>query len=288
MKTSESITEVATALNAVQAELQPAMKGSENPYFHSKYADLLAVWNACREPLTKHGLSVSQVGGMDEHGPYLETILMHTSGQYIAGKLPLMAAKADPQAQGSAITYARRYSLSAIVGLCTEEDDDAEAATQHQVEAKAKPAVKPAAKPVAMPASVVAGLYSTWIQECPLDGEAWKDDQYGKSHKASDGSYHRLNTLIRDEVQSLFNVLEATPAFTSRVRDDGKTAWEMTEVFKRWLLTQDASYVAWTKISEGNRLAILYALRQKVQDIPTENPLVQAAIKAGGVKTEVK
>jgi len=133
MEKSESIKEIATALNKVQKTLQAAKKDSVNPYFKSTYADLLSVWNACRESLTTNGLSISQVADMDSEGrAVLETVLMHTSGEWIKGRLPLSTAKVDPQGQGSAITYARRYSLSAIIGLCTEEDDDAEAATDRK------------------------------------------------------------------------------------------------------------------------------------------------------------
>ena len=129
MEKSESIKEIATALNKVQATLQAAKKGSENPFFHSKYADLLAVWDACRDTLTLNGLAVTQIADIDSEGRgVLETVLMHTSGEWIKGRLPLTTAKNDPQGQGSAITYARRYSLSAIIGLCTEGDDDAEGA----------------------------------------------------------------------------------------------------------------------------------------------------------------
>lgn len=139
MEKSETIKELASALNKAQANLQVAKKGSENPYFHSKYADLLSVWEACREALVCNGLSVSQIAEMAPDGKaVLETILMHTSGEWIKGKLPLLPVKPDPQAQGSAITYARRYSLSAIVGLCTEEDDDAEKAMSRE-----KPEGKP-------------------------------------------------------------------------------------------------------------------------------------------------
>lgn len=129
MEKSESIKELAIALNKAQVTLQVAKKGSENPFFHSKYADLLSIWDACREALTSNGLSISQIADTGPEGKaVLETVLMHISGEWIKGRLPLLPVKADPQAQGSAITYARRYSLSAIIGLCTEEDDDAEAA----------------------------------------------------------------------------------------------------------------------------------------------------------------
>lgn len=129
MEKSATIKELATALAKAQATLQAAKKGSVNPHFQYKYADLLSVWDACREALTANGLSVAQMADVDEEGKtVLETILMHTSGEWIMGRLPVLSIKADPQGQGSAITYARRYSLSAIIGLCTEGDDDGEAA----------------------------------------------------------------------------------------------------------------------------------------------------------------
>jgi len=140
MEKSESIKELAAALNAVQADLQAAKKESINPYFKSTYADLSSVWNACRETLTTNGLSVTQIADMDSEGrAVLETVLMHTSGEWIKGRLPLSTVKTDPQGQGSAITYARRYSLSAIIGLCTEEDDDAEAAMSRGKQKKESP-----------------------------------------------------------------------------------------------------------------------------------------------------
>jgi len=143
MEKSESIKELSSALNKAQATLQVAKKGRENPYFHSKYADLLSVWDACREALVSNGLSVSQIADMTPDGKaVLETILMHTTGEWIKGRLPLLPVKPDPQAQGSAITYARRYSLSAIVGLCTEEDDDAEGAMNREKTKKDAPEIK--------------------------------------------------------------------------------------------------------------------------------------------------
>ena len=132
MEKSETIGELAKALIKVQAELQPAVKGQVNPYFKSSYANLLEIWEVCRKPLTDNGLSVTQIAESEEGKAILETVLMHESGEWIKGRLPLMPIKQDPQGQGSAITYARRYSLAAIVGVSTE-DDDAEAATSHKV-----------------------------------------------------------------------------------------------------------------------------------------------------------
>lgn len=127
---SESIKELAVALSRAQGEMESAEKSLENPYFKSKYAGLAAIWDACRGPLSKNGLSVSQVPTLIANPDQfvLETILIHSSGEWISSLYPINPAKPnDPQALGSCITYARRYALAAMVGI-TSEDDDGEAA----------------------------------------------------------------------------------------------------------------------------------------------------------------
>lgn len=124
MNQTESIKELAIALNKAQAEMKAALKDSSNPFFKSKYADFASVWETCRTPLTKHGLSISQLPVQKDGMFGVRTILMHTSGEWISEELLLPVTKQDPQAAGSAITYARRYSLSGIVCLATEDDDD--------------------------------------------------------------------------------------------------------------------------------------------------------------------
>jgi|GEM_PF-478653 len=124
MDKSEQINELATALAKAQGAMTPAIKDSNNPFFHSQYADLASVWDACRKPLSENGLSVVQtINGNDK----LETTLLHSSGQFISSVLAITAKEQTSQAIGSAITYARRYALSAMVGICPD-DDDAEAA----------------------------------------------------------------------------------------------------------------------------------------------------------------
>lgn len=127
MNKSEHINELAKALAEAQSELKGAVKDSSNPFFKSKYADLGSVWDACRIPLTKHGLSVSQITYTvhinDIKDTYLETILMHVSGQWISSAIILNPKDNTPQAFGSAITYYRRYALQAIVGVAAEDDD---------------------------------------------------------------------------------------------------------------------------------------------------------------------
>ncbi len=122
---------MAAALAKAQGQLQGAKKDSENPFFKSKYADLSAVWEACRTPLAQNGLAVIQTtDAEDENGSIpVETILVHESGEWISGLLKVRPVKDDPQGMGSALTYARRYALSAIVGVAPE-DDDGNAASQ--------------------------------------------------------------------------------------------------------------------------------------------------------------
>lgn len=142
---SASITALAMALAKAQAAIQPAIKDKTNPAFRSKYADLGAVWEACRKPLTDHGISVVQMPVDSEPGRVgLTTILLHSSGEYISSTVSAPLTKNDPQGVGSALTYLRRYALSAMVGVVADDDDDGNAASrpaQHQAEpARQQPA----------------------------------------------------------------------------------------------------------------------------------------------------
>lgn len=124
---SEQIDKLAAALSKAQASITGALKDSSNPFFKSKYADLAACWDACRKQLTENGLAVVQTTDVLPECVVVTTTLVHSSGQWIKGQLPVKAKDDGPQAQGSGITYARRYALAAIVGLA-QIDDDAEAA----------------------------------------------------------------------------------------------------------------------------------------------------------------
>jgi hypothetical protein len=123
MKTSEQISELAAALAAAQGMMENAIMNRINPHFKSKYADLAAIFDAARKPLSANGLAIVQTIG----DGVLHTRLLHTSGQWIASEHPLPMS-GRPQEIGSALTYARRYSLSALIGIAADEDDDANAA----------------------------------------------------------------------------------------------------------------------------------------------------------------
>jgi hypothetical protein len=123
MQRSEQIEALTAALSKAQAEIEGAAKTAENPHFRNRYADLGAVWEAIRAPLTKHGLSVVQFPRACEMGVEVETTLLHTSGQFMSDTLALPVLKRDAQGFGSAITYARRYSLMAVAGIAPVDDD---------------------------------------------------------------------------------------------------------------------------------------------------------------------
>ena len=131
---SNSIGNLAAALAAAQAEMKPASKNAANPFLKNKYADLQSCFEACNAVLPAHKLSISQIIVPAESGYIsVQTFLMHESGEWISSVCTLPCAvpvsgNGKPsvnaaQAAGSAITYARRYGLSAIVGLATDDDD---------------------------------------------------------------------------------------------------------------------------------------------------------------------
>ena len=127
MTKSESIKSLAAALNKAQALLKPAVKDRDNPFFKSTYATLQSVWEAAAPVMAANGLSITQtfsIPPQDCGEVIIETTLMHDSGEWVSSQLALRPIKNDPQAFGSAITYGRRYSLAAILGIVTDDDDD--------------------------------------------------------------------------------------------------------------------------------------------------------------------
>lgn len=128
MNKSESVKELATALCKVQAEMPNPTFDTQNPFFKSRYASLANVRNTAIPVLSKHGMSVSQFLRGKEAGVECETMLLHSSGEWMSDSFYVPVTKHDAQGYGSAGTYARRYSLMAILGIVGDEDDDAQAA----------------------------------------------------------------------------------------------------------------------------------------------------------------
>lgn len=143
MEHSESIKFIAAALAEFQAEIKDPSRDGENPHFRSKYVQIDGLLAAVRPILAKHGLSVIQSTGGNGQDISVSTMVMHKSGEWVqTDALVLKAVKADPQGAGSAVTYGRRYSLSAALGVAWDDDDDGNAASTPP-----KAAPKKAAKP---------------------------------------------------------------------------------------------------------------------------------------------
>lgn len=126
MNSSEKINELAAAFAKAQPMVGVAIKNAVNPHLKNRYADLGSVWDACAEALKSCGLSVIQMPKESDDGKlHLETMLLHTSGQWLSGVAVVPLTKQDAQGYGSALTYARRYGLASLMGV-TQDDDDGE------------------------------------------------------------------------------------------------------------------------------------------------------------------
>ena len=119
-----TFSQIAAALVKAQKEFGPALKSSTNPHFRSRYADLAACVEAVVDALNNNGIALTQRLSPCDNGVIVETVFVHESGEVInCGQLHVPASKHDPQGYGSALTYARRYSLMAACGIAPEDDD---------------------------------------------------------------------------------------------------------------------------------------------------------------------
>ena len=161
----QGIGKLAEALAAAQGAIKGAAKDKTNPHFKSQYADLTAVWDACREALAKNKIAVIQAPRYDDGRLILHTTLAHSSGEQISGTFPVTPVQNTPQGLGSALTYARRYSLASMVGVAPEgEDDDGNAASSGATKDTSPPAqVK---KPlVPEPSAALKPVITKWVDD---------------------------------------------------------------------------------------------------------------------------
>lgn len=161
MQKSESIKELATALAKAQGEIENASKNSNNPAFKSKYADLAEVLNTVRPVLAKNGLSVAQFPSLEGTTAHVETLLMHSSGEWISNTASAPLTKQDAQGVGSVTTYLRRYSLAALTGVAQEDDDGNSAATKPPSHAHQQHARQPEA-PATYPQAEFDKNFPAW------------------------------------------------------------------------------------------------------------------------------
>ena len=172
MNKSENIKNLAIALSKFQAEISNPKNTASNPFFKSKYAPLQDVLNLVRPLLSKYGLSIVQLPYTKETDTGVVTILIHESGEFIeSDPLVLKAEKNTAQGAGSVITYARRYAVSAILGIASEEDDDgAEASgTVLKNEPKIGPNEIDIIKNLGLPKEKVAEVFKKYGYTNPKD-----------------------------------------------------------------------------------------------------------------------
>lgn len=176
MQRSESIAAIAAALAKAQGAIEGAVKGNTNPAFRSKYADLGAVWDAIRDPLSGNGLSVLQQLSTEESRVACTTIILHSSGEWIEfAPFVVPVSKADAQGFGSAATYCRRYSLMAAVGIAPI-DDDGESAVGRGAAQKPAQASAPAKKPDAPTISPERAVIVRRVADACIAAHAAGDD----------------------------------------------------------------------------------------------------------------
>lgn len=171
---------IAAALVKAQKEFGPALKTSNNPHFRSKYADLSACIEAVIDGLNNNGIYLMQLNEERAGGVCIQTVFIHESGEQVtAGSLFVPAAKQDPQGYGSALTYARRYSLMAACGIAPEDDDanSAKAPTPRPAVVSAPPPAptpKPKEAPVVPPK--MEGKDAQWQLKVSAEPDTgWED-----------------------------------------------------------------------------------------------------------------
>lgn len=143
---SENITTIAKALVKAQAEMHNPIKSASNPFFKSKYADLNEVREACVPAFNNNGISVLQPTITIDSKPFVKTLLLHESGEWIAGFTEIICSKQnDAQSHGSGVTYARRYGLQSMANLGSE-DDDGNSASKLPKQSTDKPWLNPNTK----------------------------------------------------------------------------------------------------------------------------------------------
>lgn len=225
MRTSDSLAALAPALAAAQAEIESIGKDSVNPHFKSRYASLDNIMAEVRPVLAKHGLSILQGvvhPEVQEQGRLVgftvETMLLHKSGEFVANVTPMPLAKNDAQGAGGALTYGRRYGVSALLALATDDDDDGNGASK----APAYRDAKPVSRPSPAPARTVANV-----------------DPQGDP--PSEKQVALLERLMKSHVFSDAERKQAEIATSSKERTSKAIEWAQTQIAARKAAEQEAA-----------------------------------------------
>lgn len=197
MNRSDSIATIAPALVAALSKIEGAAKKATNGGFKTKYATLETVIDASKGILAENGITLIQLPGACVDGVMnLETILLHTSGEYISGEMGIALGKTDPQGVGSALTYARRYAQMAALNM-PAVDDDGEAAHGRGANQNTQTPAKPTGNPRVVTAMKAA------IDMCDSEPalDAWKDDNKVSFDRLSEDDYREVVAYWREAVR---------------------------------------------------------------------------------------
>ena len=222
---SDELDALNAALSAAQGEFEAISKDSKNPFFKSKYAALPQVVEAATPILAKHGLAVWQGPDTNAAGKeVLWTVTLHSSGQYIGSAMEMRPVKDDPQAQGSAITYARRYAYMAALGLVADEDDDGEKAMERN-------------KPVSRPKPASKGKETPKPSDAPSVAANGPSGDAGGN--ATDGD-PLITTEQLEELATLYREKGSPKAAMRQIMKEvgaqGRQPNELTEDQGRWVI----------------------------------------------------
>ena len=207
---------IATALVKAQREFGPALKTSTNPHFRSKYASLDACIEAVLDALNNNGIYLMQLTDEHDGGVKVSTIFLHESGEQLSGgSLFMPATKHDAQGYGSALTYARRYSLMAACGIAPEDDDGNSAA-------KPKPAPAKPAAPAAKAPTKIEGKDTEW----QLKVVAKPDGDHGEwSQLIIDATMLQLEQAKTEE--QVMNIFKTNRNIYDEVKSGSPTAYDV-------------------------------------------------------------
>lgn len=200
IETSADTAKLDAALAKAQGEIEAASKDATNPAFKSRYADISAIWSACRPALAKHGISVTQWPVHGEDGRlHIITRIAH-AGEWIKAHFSIPVTKQDPQGYGSATTYAKRYTLAAALGVVADDDDDGNAASgrTYQQAAPARMSEAPRA---------VESIGDTYVRKF---NEAETAEAFEEEVTKARAAWSRLNAGDKTKVA---NSIEARRAF---------------------------------------------------------------------------
>ena len=188
-----------TSLLKAQTAMMGAKKNGLNPHFHSNFSTLNDVWEAAKEPLHSNGLVLLQPIDIVNGQQVIRTIIFNAGGERIESICPIVCVKQnDPQALGSAITYARRYSLASIIGIVTDVDDDAEKAMARNNNAPKPQQNKPQEKTYQLVGAKGNHTYSQWLKEFERVANGCQSIDAMQSH-----NINQINAVTKDHPEAV-------------------------------------------------------------------------------------